>query len=302
MFISIRRIISNGWKSFSWNTSLNIVAIFILATVIFLPTFFFLFNPISKILISDIEKKVDISVYFNDNVKPEDIFSVRSAISKIPGVKKVEYFSKKQVLEKFTERHKNNPVLMESLKEIGDNPFLPFLDIKSQKASQYEQIVKFLETSSFKNLINRIDYNKRKGVIDKIFSTISIINKIGVLFFLMLLIIAVLISFNATKMSIDNSKKEISVMRLVGASNWFIVGPFIVQGVIIGIISALIAFFASLGLCWLIDPIIKPIILGTNIFNLYINNICSLILIQLTTGVGLGVISSIIAVKKYLKV
>ena len=302
MLISLKRVISNGWKSFSRNISLSLGTIFIMVIVIFLPTFLFLLRPASKALISGIEEKVDISLYFNEDAKPEDVSLVKSAVSKIPEVKEVEYISKEQALDRFVERHKNDPVLMESLKEVGNNPFLSSLDIKAWQVSQYGQIVKFLETSPFNSLINKIDYSQRKIIIEKIFSTISAVNKAGILFALILGIIAILIAFNAVRAAIDDSKEEIKIMRLVGASNWFIRGPFLIQGVIIGFIAALITFLIAFGACWALDSKIKLITPGISVFNLFVSNIGVLILIQLVTGIGLGVVSSIIAIKKYLKV
>jgi len=302
MFASLKRVINNGWKSFFRNISLNLATIFIMVSVIFLPTFLFLLRPISESLISNIKKKVDISVYFNEDVKPEDIYLVKSAVSKIPEVREIEYLSKEQVLERFVEKHKNDPVLMASLEEIGSNPFLPSLNIKAWQASQYEQIAKFLETGPFKKLIHKINYSQRKRVIDRIFSTISFVNKVGIFFSLVSMTIVVLVAFNAVKIAINSFKEEIAIMRLVGASNWFIRGPFLVQGIIIGFISALITFLITFGLCLGWDSNIKSIIPEVNLFDLFVDNLWGLILIQLTTGVGLGIISSMIAVRKYLKV
>jgi len=281
---------------------LGLATIFIMVIVISLPTFLFLLNPASKILISDIKEKVDISVYFNEDASLEDISLVNSAVSKIPEVEEVEYISKEQTLERFIKKHKDDPVLMESLTEIGNNPFLSSLNIKAWQASQYEQVTKFLETGPFGNLINKVDYHQRKPVIEKIFSIISNVNKAGILFASVLGIIAILVAFNAIRIAINNSEEGIKVMRLVGASNWFIRGPFLVQGVIIGSLAALIALLTTLGLCFLISPKIKLIVPEISIFSLFVSNLGALILIQLATGIGLGVISSMIAIRKYLKI
>jgi len=302
MLVSLKRIISNGWKGFSRNISLSLATIFIIVIVISLPTFLFLLNPASKILISDIKEKVDISVYFNEDTSSEDIFLVKTAVSEIPEVEEVEYISKEQTLDNFIKKHKDDPVLMESLTEVGINPFLSSLNIRAWQASQYEQVTKFLETGPFGNLINKVDYHQRKPVIEKIFSLISNINKAGILFASVLGFIAILVAFNAIRIAINNSKEEIEIMRLVGASNWFIRGPFLIQGVIIGSLAALIALLTTFGLCFLITPKVKLIAPEISVFSLFISNLGGLILIQLATGIGLGVFSSMIAVRKYLKI
>jgi len=281
---------------------LSLATVFIMVIVISLPTFLFLLNPASKILISSIKEKVDISVYFNEDTNPEDISLVKSAVSEIPEVEKVEYISKEQTLGKFIERHKDEPVLMESLTEVGNNPFLSSLNIKAWQASQYEQVTKFLEIGPFSDLINKVDYYQRKPVIEKIFSTISSINKAGILFASILGMIAILVAFNAVRTAINNSKEEIKIMRLVGASNGFIGGPFLVQGIIIGFFAFLVTFIITFALCYFLDPKIKLVISEISIYSLFVSNLGMLILIQLATGIGLGVISSMIAVRKYLKV
>lgn len=297
-----KRVIKTGWNGFRRNIGLSFATILIMVIVISLATLLFLLNPISKILIADVQKKVDISVYFKEDVSSEYILEVESEISKIPEVKDVQYISKDQALEKFIEKHKDDPVLMESLTELGSNPFLASLNVRAWDPSQYEQVANLLETSSFRNLIDKVDYHERKPVIDKVFSMISGLNKIGIFFSILFAAIAVLIAFNTVRIAIHNSGEEISVMRLIGASNWFVRGPFLIQGVIIGFIAALITLLITFALCYGFDARIKTIAPDVSIYSIFISNFFLLFLIQLATGIGLGITSSYIAVRKYLKI
>lgn len=302
MLISFKRVIKTGWKGFRRNIGLSLATILIMVIVISLATLLFLLNPVSKILIADIQEKVDISVYFKEDVSSEYILEVESEISKIPEVKDVEYISKDQALEKFIEKHKDDPVLMESLTELGSNPFLASLNVMAWEPSQYEQVANLLETSSFRNLIDKVDYHERKPVIEKVFSVVSGLNKIGIFFSILFAAIAVLIAFNTVRIAIYNSGEEISVMRLIGASNWFVRGPFLIQGIIIGFIATLITLLITFGLCYGFDARIKTIAPDISIYSIFISNFFLLFLIQLATGIGLGIISSYIAVRKYLKI
>ena len=302
MLTSLKRIIKNGCKDFSRNLSLSLATIFIMVIVISFPTALFILNPASKILISNIEKKVDISVYFNEDAKREDILSAKEAIAKFPEVKEVVYLSKEETMEKFVERHKNDPVLMESLAELGENPFLASVNIKAKDLSQYEQITKFLENAPFAKIIKKVDYYERKPIIERIFSVISKINKIGIILAVTAGIIAFLVAFSTIKTSIYSARKEIEIMRLVGASNWFIRGPFFVQGVIVGVISALITFSLTFAFCFFLSSKIQSLFFGVDIFRIFLENMGVLFLTQLGVGIGLGVISSMIAIRKYLKV
>lgn len=302
MFIPFKRAIKQGWILFSRNLGLSIATIFIMLLVTFLITFVFVFNIASKILISEINEKVDISVYFKTDVPAEDILEIKSDLTQIPGVKDVEYVSKEQALEKFIEKHKDNPILMESLTEVGENPFLASLNIRAWQASQYEQISRILENDNFKNLVEKVDYYQRRPIIDKIFSVTSRINKGGIIFGLVLALVSVLIAINTIRIAIFNSSEEIATMRLVGASNGFIRGPFLVQGIIAGILATLIALLMTFGISYGLDAKLKTLAPNISTLGLFAENFWKLFLIQLAIGVGLGVISSMIAVRRYLKV
>jgi cell division transport system permease protein len=299
---SLRRIIRSGWSAFWRNIALSLATIFIMVTVLSLVTFLFFLRPVSDILIADVEKKVDVSVYFKEDVSEDDIVQVESEVSKIAQVSEVEYVSKDEAFDIFVERHKDDPILIESLTEVGYNPFLASLNIKAKEASQYEEITKFLETGQFKDLIDNVDYYQRKPVIDKVYAMTSGANRIGILFSLIFGLIAVLIAFNTIRIAIHNSSEEISIMRLVGASDWFVRGPFLVQGIIVGLISAFISLFITFGASWVLDARISGLIPDVSTLHIFVSNILNIFLIQLAAGIGLGFVSSLIAVRKYLKI
>jgi len=302
MFTYLKRIIKAGWKNFFHNFGLNSAAIFITAIVVSLTAFLFLFAFASQILISRIQQKIDVSVYFKDDVSPENILQAKTEIAKLPEVKNVAYISKEQALADFIQKHKNDPVLMGSLTEIGYNPFLSYLNIEAVQGHNYGQIAESLKNGQFKDLIDSVDYSRRKEVIDNVFSIISAINKIGIICGVVLALIAILVIFNTIKISISGSGEEISTMRLVGASNWFARGPFLIQGLIIGMAAFIIAFLIILLACWGVDAKMKSIIPEISALNLLNNNIWAILLIQFLSGVCLSSISAMIAIRKYLKV
>ena len=302
MITSLKRVIKTGWADFARNAGLSVATIFIMAMVILLITLLFLINPASKVVIANLQDRVDISVYFKDTATPEDIAHVQSKLTTLPEVKDVVYASREQAFDRFVARHKDDPVLMESLVEIGANPFLASLQIRAGDVSQYASIASFLEAASFRNLIETVDYYERQTVIERVFAITSGITKAGLFLSIVFGIIAVLVAFNAIKIAILNPKEEIAVMRLVGASNWFIRGPFVMQGFLIGLFAAAITFFVILGLAFSIDARVKGLAPEISLVSLFMRNIGILLLVQLGTGVALGIISSMIAIRKYLKV
>ena len=302
MLNSFKRVIKSGFKAFFRNAGLGAATIFVMVMVIFLVTMLWLLNPASEILVENIQEKVDVSVYFKKDAQAEEILQAKSEITKISEVREVEYVSKEQALEKFIERHKDDPTLMESLTEVGENPFLASLNIKAQQASQYEQVASFLESSDFSGIIDKVDYHQRKPVIDKVISMTNNINKFGIVLGIVLGVIAVLIAYNTIRLAIYNSSREISTMRLVGASNWFIRGPFLIQGIIVGVLAGLITLIITFGVSYGFNAKVASILSGVSMMSLFLSNFWTIILIQFVTGTGLGIISSMIAIRKFLKV
>jgi len=305
MFTNFQRIFKSGWAVFSHSGSSNVATIFIIVITVSLITSLFLLKDVSQFLTSSLQGKVDISVYFKDGAQESDILNVKAELSKIAEVKEVNYVSKDEALSEFIQRHQDNPVLMASLAEVGGNPFLASLKIKASEASQYQAISNFLDQTlspTYKNLIEKVDYYQRKPVIEKIFSITSGVSRVGVGFSIILAILAILIAFNTIRLAIYNSQEEIKIQRLVGASNWFIRGPFLVQGATSGFFAALICLLIFALICGIFSSKLEVLFPGLNLWNNFTSNFWILLLVQLAVGIGLGVISSTIAIRKYLKV
>src|SRR4030042_223234 len=226
----------------------------------------------------------------------------KGEIGKIPEVKDIEYVSQEEALNRFTEKHQDDPLLMEALNEVGENPLSASLNIKAWQANQYEALANFLETASFNNLIEKVDYHQNKAIIGKIFEVSSNIKLIGIIFSLILGVIAIVVAFNTIRLAIYNSKNEIATMRLVGASNWFIRGPFLIQGVIVGIVATIVTILLFALANFFLNSRLETILPGFSLFNFFLANFWTLLLLQLVTGIGLSMISSAIAIRKYLKV
>lgn len=302
MFIALRRIIKSGWISFRRNSGLSAATIFIMVLAISLATSIYFLQQASQFLVKTLQEKIDMYVYFNEELLGEDVLKIKNELSRLSEIQKIEYVSKEESLQRFTQRHKDDKTIMESLEELGANPLLASLHIKAWETTQYASISSFLQNSSFKNLIAKIDYQQKKTIIGKVFSVTSCINKAGVIFSIILALIAVLISFNTVRLAIYNSREEIETMRLVGASNWFIRGPFLIQGVIAGIFSVLITMLIFLAGFFFLSPYLEFLIPGFNVFQHFTTHLFIIFLIQLTAGIGLGIVPSWIAIRKYLEV
>jgi len=253
MFTSTKRVIRSGWINFSRNSWLTTATVFIIVMVIFLITAIFIFRGMTNFLIKDLEAKVDLTIYFQEDVSEKEILDAKEELSKLPEIKNVTYISKEEALEKFKERYQDNPLLLETLTEVGNNPFQGSLNVVVSEAPQYESLVSFLEASSFQDLIEKIDYHEKKPVIERLFSITTTLNRGGIIFSLILAFLAILVAFNTIRLTIYNSREEITVQRLVGASNWFIRGPYLFQGAVSGFFAALITLLLSAIVCFTLN-------------------------------------------------
>lgn len=297
---SFKRIVKSGYNSFKRNVGLSVATIFAMFLAIIIITSFFLLNPVSEVLISNIKEKISISIYFEEGVREEEILQIKEEIANSVDVREIEYISNDKAFERFVEKYQDNYVIMSSLAEIEINPFLSSLNIKANEISDYEEINLFLENATFIDLINKIDYQERRPVIEGIFFMTYNSKRAGSIISLFFGIIAVIFAFSSVKSAIYNSKEEISIMKLVGADNWFIKFPFLVQGAIIGFLSALFAFISTFLFSYFINDKIESFISGVSMFSIFISNIGTIALIQFGTGIILGIVSSFIAVRIHL--
>lgn len=302
MLTSLKRVFRSGWLSFKRQASLSVATCFIMVLTIALATSLFLFQGATQFLISNLQEKADISVYFKEESSEKEILKLKEKLEETPEVKEVKYVSRQSALEQFVQQHKENPLLMESLAEVGENPFLASLSIKAWQASQYSAIVNFLENTFSQNLIEKIDYYQRRPVIERIFSLATGINQAGISLALLFALIAILVIFNQVRLAIYAQKEEIQIQRLVGASNWFIRGPFLVQGIISGFLAILVCLLIFPLTLYFLSPKLAALFADFNLFNYFTKNFWTILLIQILTGVGLGLISSLIAIRRYLKV
>lgn len=302
MNASFKRILKSGWQGFRRNSGLSFATVFIMVMAISLVTTLFLLQKTSDYLVVALSEKVDMAVYFGEEPSTEQIDTIQKELSSLPEVKSLQYISKEEALAKFIERHRGEQVIMESLEEVGGNPLLSSLNIKAFEATQYAAISAFLDSASFKELIAKVDYNEKKPAIDKMFALTSTISNTGIALSIMLAVVAVLIAFNTVRIAIYNSRDEIETMRLVGASNWFIRGPFLVQGMIGGLLAVLITFSVFGIALWFLSPKIDLVIPGLNLYAYFLGNFFMVIILQLAAGVGLGACASWLAIRKYLKV
>lgn len=260
-------------------------------------------------VISSVEDKVDVSVYFKLDSSEEKILSFKNELEKNINVKSVQYVSKESALENFLNRHSGDALILRSLETVEDNPFSANLDINAKSTDKFEDVTRFIEASVYSSLIDtdsfgrpKITFRQNEEAISKLSNVLSTSRAIGFSVSGILAFIALMVAYNTVKVAIYNSKDEIAVMQLVGASRSFIRGPFLVEGLIHGFISAIFTILALWGiLLWAGEQTVSAFG-GLNIYTYFASNIFQIALILIVSGVMLGMFSAQFATKRYLKV
>jgi len=302
MFTTLGRIIKSGLLNFWRNGWLSTATVLIMTIALITWTSIFLLNVVLTSVLDVLAEKVDVSVYFTLDTKEPDILALKSKLENLKEVASVEYVSTGQALEIFKNRHANDDVLLKSIQELDNNPLEASLNILAKDSTQYATIASFLNQDQFKNIVSKVNYTENKVVIDRLNKIIGILRESGLITGLILAFIAFLVAFNTVRLAIYSSREEITVMKLVGASNWFVRGPFIVEGVLHGMIASAFSFMVIIPGIGFLGPKLFNFLPEINLMNYIGNNFWSLLLFQTLGGIVLGVFSSWVAIRKYLKV
>ncbi|MDP3999006.1 MAG: permease-like cell division protein FtsX [bacterium] len=302
MATSLARIIKYGLQNFWRNKWLSTATLAVMTLALFVFENLIFFSVLSGSALDVLKDKIDISVYFKIDTKEDDVLKVKRSLESLTEVKTVEYISRDQALELFQERHKNDQTISQAISILDENPLSASLNIKANDPRQYPAIASYLNNQNLSNYIEQVTYNQNQLVINRLASIVDTGQKGGIVLTLTLAIVSVLVTLNTIMLAIYSSRDEIGIMRLVGAPNKFIRGPYIFQGVLYGILAAVISLILAAPAVSLAAPYINALIPEMNFSGYFYSNLFSLFLYQTAFGVVLGTVSSGLAVRKYLKI
>lgn len=302
-----RRIVTAGLRGFYRNRTVSLSSIFILTITLSIITAFYLFRAIFAYTLDQVTEKVDVRIYFTTDATEDQIQEVRSRLQGLPQVKSVTYTSREQALQEFREKHAGDQLTLQALDELGTNPFGASLSVVAKDTSQYEAIANQLASDSpllgsNASSVDKINYYQLKESIDKLNNIIGWTNTVGFWLSMIFILMSCMIVYNTIRLAIFVYRDEIAVMKLVGASNMFIRGPFIVEAML----YAFVATVATLIIFWpaTIWVTKKTVFFfeGMNIHAYFTTHFFELAGLLFLSGVVLAVISSLLAVRKYLHI
>jgi len=302
MFINLSRITKGGIVKFWRNGWISFATVLVMVVTLFVTGTLLLGNVILTSVLDSLEDKVDVTVYFRSDAPEGEVLAVKDSISKLGEVESVEYISREEALTRFSERHKNNALITQSLQELGDNPLGASLNVRAKDPSQYRTIASFLEANVISSILDKVNYRQNELVIERLSSILKTSQRIGVVVSLLLIAIAFLVAFNTIRMAIYTSREEIKIMKLVGASNWYTRGPFLVEGFLHGLFASIIATLVFFPITLWLGPQAQTFFGGPDMYIYFSSHFLQFFVILFLFGVSIGIISSSIAIRRYLKV
>jgi len=304
--VKAKRVFISGVTSFFRNGFISLSSILVMSITLFIIGSLIFLGGFLKYSLDQVKQKVDINVYFVTDSVENDILSIKKSLESLPEVDTVSYVSRDQALVNFKDKYKDNDLMLQALDELGNNPLRATLNIKAKEPSQYSGVAEFLKSNSVlskddKQIIDSVDYNKNKVVIDKLSKLIQYANTIGLWLAGIFVVISLMITLNTVKLTIFMAKDEISVMRLVGASSRFVRGPFMVGAILCGFISAMFILVLFGVVTYWINHSYADYFAGFNTFRYYLENLWWIFLTITGLGIILGAVASYLAVRKYLR-
>lgn len=305
---TFRRIVRTGLLNFVRNAWLAIAAIAIMTVTLTIILFSIVANATFANTIAQINDKIDISVYLKDDITDKQRKQLTEDLKDLPNVRDVSYVSKEDALEKYRTDNANKQSLLQAISETG-NPLPASLSIDPVDPTKIEAIRQFLDKPENKALQDPqagTSYSgERKVAIDNISHATSVLQRVGVVAVLLFAVISVLIIFNTIQMAIFNRRDELTIMRLLGATTWYIRGPFVVESILHGIIAAIVSVTILHGIFVTASSALQASSLGlldiSYSSQYFSDNFFKLLTMQLLIGIVIGAVSSTIATRRYLK-
>jgi cell division transport system permease protein len=302
MAISPGYFLGEAFSSFRRNWVMSLVAVTIIYISLLLVGTFFLTGAIVNRVMSSFEQKVSVSIFLKDGAAPADVQTLQSAVQKDPRISSVSYVSKAQALERFKERTKNSPQLVEQLR---GNPLPASLEIQLKDPRTVEAVVTTIKANAtLAKVIPKdaeTDVRWGQNIVENLFAATGIVRSAVLVFVIMLLVVSLILIGNTIRLAIFSRRKEIGIMRLVGASNWFIRTPFLLEGVIQSVTGAALAVLTLLAAQALVVPWLQRNLrfLPVEISGATLGQLAALLLLS---AILIGLAGSGEAVRRYLKV
>jgi len=307
MSTNFKRILKAGFTGFWRNGFISLSSILVMVIALMVIGSVIFTGAVLKTSLAELQNKADINVYFVTTADPVDIQAIKASLEKLPEVASVKYTSREQALENFKNKPGRTQGDIDALEILGENPFGASLNIIAKAPSQYAGISTFFRSKNFLSkegdkLIERNDYERNSVAIAKLSKVLDTSNKVGTGVAFVMVILALAITFNTVRIAIYSAREEIAVMKLVGASNRYARGPFVIAGLMYGFVAGVAALILFVPITYSLGGVTANFFSSVNLFSYYGGNFWQIFAVLLGSGLLIGAVSSYLAVRRYLKV
>jgi cell division transport system permease protein len=301
--LSFFRIIKFSFQDIARNVWLSIVTITILLIALFSINTLLTVRVVSDNAVNAVKEKVDISLYLKPEAAEKEILLLQDRINSLPEVKSVQYTSKQEALDAFRGRYRDNQEILQALRELGNNPLSPSLSIIPADIDNAVNVINMLRQLD-SDIIESRDFSDNSAIVNKIQNITQRINEIGAIIIIIFFLTSLLVVYNAIRVAVYTHKKEIEIMRLVGASNFFIYMPFLFSAFIYALLSVMIMIAVFYPFLTLLQPYLEVFLAGynVNLLDYFVYNFWPIFGAQFGVIFLITLLASFYAVRKYARV
>jgi len=303
--LTTKRLIKSAVTNFFRNIWISLAATSMVAITLFIISTMLLLYTLASLSIQNSTDKVGvITAYFKEQATDKEMADVKAEIETITGVKQVIFTSKEEAKRRFSERHQE-PTWIETISEFADNEtVLPAsLSIRTTDLEVYPEVFQTVNSDRFAPYFAEGDVKDNQKVIDRLYLIINFITNFGFSLAVLFTIVTILVTFNTIRLTIYNRREEVEIMRLVGATNWYIRWPFLIEGAMYAIFAVIITSLVVLGSLALISDNIIGFLKLENLGYSPIDALFWQILtINIVASIALTAIASSIAMRRYLRI
>ena len=302
--ITLWRIFKTGFRNIFRNAWLSTAATAIMVVTLLVVTFFGFSAIFVNNQLAEVKSKIDLSLFITDEASADSIKALQAKLIASPEVKSVEYVSKEDALARLASSSADGKKLAESAKEIG-NPLPASFEVKVKDLDNIKQVNESLKKLDTEKVVSESSLDKRdqnrQGIVENIIKISSGVARVGAVLSFLFLGIALLVIFNTIRMAIFTRREEIEIMRLVGATNWFIRGPFIVEGSLYGVFGGSVALLLLIPISRAIGPFITQRLNAGAALEYFSGHLPYVTLAIYALGILIGAVSSWFAISRYLR-
>jgi len=301
--LSFLRVIKFSLQDLARNIWLSVITVIIIVLALLSVNLLLIVKVLGSAAVDAVKEKVDISLYLKSDAEESRILALKSQISGLDSVKEVTYTSKQAAIESFREKHKNDQQILAALLELGTNPLSPSLVIKPKDINNYEDLIAGLNKID-SQIIESKNFDDHKAMLAKINNLTDKASAAGLAISFLFVLITILVVYNTVRVAIYTHKREIGIMKLVGASTWFIRAPYLISGVVYGLIGVAAIIVILYPFLSFLQPYLAVFFSGfnVNILEYYNNNFFTIFGLEFLAVTLVNFLASLIAVGKYSKV